>query len=44
VVSEKEKEKKGYEKLFEEIIAENFSNTGKEIATQLQEAQESHTG
>ena len=27
------------EKIFEEIIVENFPNVGKEIATQVQEAQ-----
>ena len=31
--------KKGYEKIFEEIIVENFPNTEKEIANQVQEAQ-----
>ena len=30
---------KGPEKIFEEIIIENFPNMGKEIATQVQEAQ-----
>ena len=30
---------KGPEKIFEEIIVENFPNMGKEIATQVQEAQ-----
>ena len=30
--------KKGYEKIFEEIIFENFSNIEKEIANQVQEA------
>ena len=30
---------KGPKKIFEEIIAENFPNMGKEIATQVQEAQ-----
>ena len=30
---------KGPEKIFEEIIAENFPNTGKEIVDQVQEAQ-----
>ena len=30
---------KGPEKIFEEIIVKNFPNTGKEIATQVQEAQ-----
>ena len=29
VVPEKEKGKKGYEKIFEEIIVENFPNMGK---------------
>ena len=38
-VPDKEEKKKGYEKIFEEIIVENFSNMGKEIVTQLQEAQ-----
>ena len=33
------REKKGTEKIFEEIIVENFPNMGKEIATQVQEAQ-----
>ena len=31
----------GRKKIFEEIIAENISNTGKEIVTQVQEAQSS---
>ena len=30
---------KGTEKIFEEIIAENFPNMGKEPLTQIQEAQ-----
>ena len=30
-VPEEEEKKKGYEKIFEEIIVENFSNMGKEI-------------
>ena len=30
---------KGPEKIFEETIVENVSNMGKEIATQVQEAQ-----
>ena len=34
---EKEEKKKGYEKFFEEIIVENFSNTEKEIVNQVQE-------
>ena len=36
---EEEEKKKGTEKIFEEIIVENFPNMGKEIATQVQEAQ-----
>ena len=31
--------KKGTEKIFEEIIVENFPNMGKEIVNQVQEAQ-----
>ena len=38
-VSEEEETKKGYEKNFEEIIVENFSNMEKEIVNQVQEAQ-----
>ena len=38
-VSEGEEREKGPEKIFEEIIVENFPNMGKEIATQLQEVQ-----
>ena len=38
-VSEGEAREKGPEKIFEEIIVENFRNMGKEIATQVQEAQ-----
>ena len=38
VPEDKEKEK-GTEKIFEEIIVENFPNTGKEIVNQVQEAQ-----
>ena len=36
-----EEKKKGYEKIFEEIIVENFPNLEKEIVNQVQE---SHTG
>ena len=36
---EEEEKKKGYEKIFEEIIVENFPNTEKEIVNQVQEAQ-----
>ena len=38
-VSEEEEKKKGYEKIFEEIIVENFPNREKEIVNQVQEAQ-----
>ena len=34
-----EDKKKGHEKIFEEIIAENFPKMGKEIVTQVQETQ-----
>ena len=34
-----EEREKGPEKIFEEIIAENFPNVGKEIVNQVQEAQ-----
>ena len=35
----KEEKKKGYEKIFEEIIVENFPNIEKETVNQVQEAQ-----
>uniref|UniRef100_A0A8C9BC24 L1 transposable element RRM domain-containing protein n=1 Tax=Phocoena sinus TaxID=42100 RepID=A0A8C9BC24_PHOSS len=38
-VPEEEEREKGPEKIFEEIIFENFLNMGKEIATQVQEVQ-----
>ena len=38
-VPEEKDEKKGYEKIFEEIIVENFPQMGKEIVTQVQETQ-----
>ena len=38
-VLEEEETKKGTEKIFEEIIVENFPNMGNEIVNQLQEAQ-----
>ena len=38
-VPEGEEREKGPETIFEEIIVENFPNVGKEIATQVQEAQ-----
>ena len=39
VVSEEKEKKKGYEKIFEEIIVENFLSMEKEIVSQVQEAQ-----
>ena len=36
-VPEEEEKKKGNEKIFEEIIVENFPNMGKEIVNQVQE-------
>ena len=38
-VPEEEEKKKGYEKIFEEIIVENFPNMEKEIVIQVQETQ-----
>ena len=38
-VPEEEEKKKGYEKIFEEIILENCPNMEKEIVNQVQEAQ-----
>ena len=38
-VPEKEEKKKGTEKIFEEIILENFPNMGKEIVKKVQEGQ-----
>ena len=38
-VTEEEEKKKGYEKIFEEIIVENFPNMEKEIVNQVLEAQ-----
>ena len=38
-VPEEEEKKKGTEKIFEEIIVENFPNMGKEIVNQVLEAQ-----
>ena len=38
-VPEGEEREEGPEKIFEEIIIENFPNMGKEIATQVQKAQ-----
>jgi len=38
-VPKEEEKKKGYEKIFEEIIVENFPNMEKEIVNQVQETQ-----
>ena len=38
-VPEEEEKKRGYEKIFEETIVENFPNVEKEIVNQGQEAQ-----
>ena len=38
-VPDEEEKKKGYEKIFEEIIVENFPSMEKEIVNQVQEAQ-----
>ena len=38
-VPEEEEKKKGYEKIFEEIIVEIFPNMEKEIVNQVQEVQ-----
>ena len=38
-VPEEKEKKKGTEKIFEEIIDENFPNMGKKIVNQVQEAQ-----
>ena len=43
-VLEEEEKKKGYEKIFEEIIVENFLNMEKEIATRSGKPRESHKG
>ena len=39
IVGPEEEKKKGYEKIFGEIIVESFPNMEKEIANQVQEAQ-----
>ena len=39
IIGVQEEKKKGTEKIFEEIIVENFPNMGKEILNQVQEAQ-----
>ena len=38
-MSEEEERKKGYEKIFQEIIFENFPSMEKEIVNEVQEAQ-----
>ena len=38
-VPEGEEREKGPEKIFEELIAENFPNMGKEIVSRVQEAE-----
>ena len=38
-VPEEKEKKKGYEKIFEEIIVENFPNMEKEMVNQVQEVQ-----
>ena len=38
-IPEEEEKKKGSEKIFEEIIVENFTDMGKEIVNQVQEVQ-----
>ena len=43
-VPEEEEKKKGTEKIFEEIIVENFPNMGKEISPKSRKHRESHTG
>ena len=43
-VPEGEEREKGPDKIFEEVIVENFPNMGKEIATQVSKHSESHTG
>ena len=43
-VTEGEEREKGPEKIFEEIIAENFPNMGKEKPPKSRKCRESHTG
>ena len=43
-VPEEEEKKKETEKIFEEIIGENFPNMGKEIVNQVQEVQRVPSG
>ena len=42
-VQEEGEKRKGYGKIFEEIIVENFPSTEKEIVNQVQEAQRRET-
>ena len=41
---QRRREEKGYEKIFKEIIVENFPNMEKEIVNKLKRHKESHTG
>ena len=43
-VPEEEEKKKGYEKIFEEIMVENLANTEKEIINQVKRHKKSHMG
>ena len=43
-VPEEEEKKKGYKKIFEEIIVENFPNMGKEYSIKSKRHKESHIG
>ena len=43
-VPEEEEKKKGYEKIFEEIIVENFSNMERKQSIKSKRHKESHTG
>ena len=43
-VPKEEEKKKRTEKIFQEIILENFSNMGKEIATKSSKCRDPHTG
>ena len=43
-IPEEEEKKKGYEKIFEEIIVEIFPNMEKEIVNQSKRCKEFHTG
>ena len=43
-VQEEKEKKNSTEKIFEEIIVENFPNMGKEISMMSRKCRESHTG